>query len=112
MTWTVSGTSSGTSYAASAITTIINSTGNGTFVFGMDMSEMANGALFRVHLNTCVTTVTTTPKQVWAGTYQHAQLNPIKLSPPIASSGIVFNATFESVTGTTTGFFPWQLLSI
>ena len=112
MTWTVAGTSSGISYAAGVSSTIINSTGNGTFVFGIDMSEMTNGALFRIHLNSCVTTVTTVPKQVWCGTYQHAQLNPIKLSPPIASSGIVLNATFESASGTTTGTFPWQLLSV
>lgn len=112
MTWTVSGTSSGVSYAPTAVTTVINSTANATFAFLMDLSEMTNGQMNRIHLNTCVTTVTTLPKQVWVGTYQHAQLNPIKLSPTIASSGVVFNATFETVTGTTTGTFPWQLLSI
>ncbi len=105
--------SDGVAYAASAVTTIITSTGNGTFVFSVDMGAMTPGDLFRVHLNTCCgTSGTTTPKQVWVGTWQHAQVNPIKISPPIPSPGIVFNATFESVAGSTTEIFPWQLLSV
>ncbi len=113
MTWTVSASSSGIAYAAASATTIINSTANATFVFCIDMTNMTNGDLFSVKLNTTCTSVTTTPaQQVWKGTWQHVQVNPIKISPPIPSPGIIFNATFQSQAGSTAETFPWQLLSI
>ena len=112
MTWTVSASSSGTAYAASVTTTIFNSTGNGTFVFAIDTTNMINGDLFSVKIGTTCTSVTTSPVQAWKGTWQHAQLNPIKFSPPIASPGVILNVSLVNTALTTTETFPWQLLSI
>src|SRR5271154_2594530 len=113
MTWSVAASSAGVAYAASTVTTILHSTGPNTFVFSIDMSNMTSGDLFSIRLFTCCgTSATTTPHQVWKGTWQNIQTNPVKLSPPVASSGLDFSATFESVSGSTTETFPWQLLSI
>ncbi len=109
MTWTVAASSSGVAYAASTITTVITSTANGTFVFAIDMSAMTPGDLFSVRLFSSA--FTTSLVQAWKGTWQHAQVNGLKISPPIASD-TVFSATFESVAGSITETFPWKLLSI
>ncbi len=112
MTWTVTASTSGAGFAAGVATTLFHTTGPNTFVFAIDMSNMINGDQFAARLFTCCTTVTTTPNQVWKGTWQHVQVNPVKYSPPIPSSGIDFSATITSVAGSSTEGFPWQLLSI
>lgn len=110
MTWTVSASSSGVAYAAAAVTTVFTSTTNGTYVFEMDMNAMTSGDLFAVR---CFTSVgsSSTLRQIWKGTWQHVQINPGKISPPIPSD-TVFSATFESIAGSTTELFPWKALII
>lgn len=112
MTWTVSASSSGSAYAAASQTTVVVSTGANTYVFMADMSNMINGDVVSVKLNSTATTATTTPVQAWKGTWQHAQLNPLKMSPPIPSSGVYFSAAIQNVSMSTAETIPWTLLSI
>ena len=109
MTWSVTASSSGAGFPATSISTIITSTGNGTFVFLIDMSNMVSGDLFSVRLFTSV--ASTALVQVWKGTWNNPQINGVKISPPVAAD-TVFSATFESITGSTSEGFPWKLLSI
>ena len=111
MAWSVSASSAGGPYAATATTTLCSLTSStGTFVFSIDMSNMVNGDLFRVHVLSSVSS-STTPVQVWVGAWQHVQMNPGKISPPIPST-CPFSVTFESLAGSTTNTYPWQVLSI
>lgn len=112
MSWTTSQSSAGVAYAVDSLTTFVTDTNNGTFVLYADLSGMANGDLFAIRCLTAVGT-STTPKQVWKGTWKNSQTNGLKVSPPIAST-TVFTATIssDSTSNSTTATYPWALLRI
>jgi hypothetical protein len=85
MIWTLSdnGTTSSLN-VASGETTLATDTNNGTFVFQIDLSNMVLGDLVEVRVYT-ITLSGGSLIQTWKGTYQHVQINNIKISPPIAS---------------------------
>jgi len=108
--WSVAASSAGGPYAASTTTTLATLTSNGTYVFMMDTSAMVGGDILRIHILSSVNT-STTPVQIWAGTWQNPQLNPGKISPMIPSNQ-VFSVTLENVGVSTSESFPWQILEV
>jgi Flp pilus assembly protein TadG len=112
MTWTLS--DSGTTAAlnvASGETILATDTNNGTFVLEVDTSNIINGDLVEIRIYT-ITLSGGTLTQAWKGTYQHAQINNHKISPPIASDQSIKCTVklLAVVSGTRT--FDWKMLRI
>ncbi len=98
------------SFAASAVTTVTGASSSATFVFVVDTTAMALGDQYSVRMFTPVTPGGAVI-QAWKGTWQNVQINPAKMSPPVASEAGI-SVTWESIAGSTTESFPWKLISI
>jgi len=110
MTWTLSQSGTTAALTISSETTLGSAdTNNATFVLVVDCNAMAAGDIVELRLKT-MTLAAGTTRQVWKGAYQHVQLNPIKISPPIASDQSL-TCTINQTAGTGRTF-PWKLLRI
>jgi len=110
MAWTLSqsGTSSQT-VGGGEQTMGSADTNNASFVLVVDLNAMALGDLVELRVKT-MTLAAGTTRQAWKGTYQHVQLNPIKISPPIASDQSL-TCTINQPAGTARAAV-WKLLRI
>lgn len=113
MTWTLSqsGTTATLNVASGETTLGSADTNNATFVLVVDTSVMVLGDLVEIRMKT-VTLAAGATVQAWKGTYQHVQINNIKISPPIASD-ISLTCTIKWIavaSGTRSN--PWKLLRI
>ncbi len=111
--WTVSVGSTVQAFATGVTSAVATAATGGTYVFQIDMTNMTGGDLFRAHIltNNATTTTTASLVQCWAGTWQNAQLNPMKISPMIPVIGNM-QINFEVVAGSSLEVLPWQLLVI
>ncbi len=108
MTWILSDSGT-TSPTVGVETTLATDTNNGTFVLEVETTNMVNGDLLEIRVYT-ITLAAATLTQAWKGTYQHAQINNHKISPPIASDQSI-KCTINQVAGTSRSF-PWKMLRI
>jgi hypothetical protein len=109
MTWTLSSSGTTSALSINSETVLVTDTNNATFVFEVDTSNVVNGDLLEVRLYT-ITLAGGALVQAWKGTYQHAQLNNHKISPPIASDQSL-KCTLKQTAGTGRTF-AWKLLRI
>lgn len=107
MTWTVDNSGSQTATIGTEHTLDSPAT-NATYVLAVDTVNLANGDLVELR---CYDKVDgTNLRQIWKGTYQHAQINNGKVSPPLAvTAGAQF--TLKQVAGTGR-VFPWSVRRI
>jgi hypothetical protein len=107
MTWTVD--SSGTQAATINTEHILASpTTNATYVLSVDTVNFVAGDLLELR---CYDMVDGTNfRQMWKGTYQHAQINNAKVSPPIAVTTQA-KFTLKQTAGTGRNF-PWSVRRI
>ncbi len=105
MAWTLAA-SGPTTISSTSEVTIATDVTNGTYVLQVDTAQMVSGDLLQIRVYTA--TVTTT-SQMWLGSYQHVQTNPIKATPPIASD-VSIKCTLTQLAGTKA--FEWKLLRI
>lgn len=78
----------------------------GTYIFGVDTSNLALGDLLELRIYDKVDG--TNYRQVWKATYQHAQINNAKFSPPWPLSGAGSKMTLKQTAGTGR-VFPWSV---
>lgn len=79
-----------------------------TYVLSVDTVNLVNGDLVELRCYDMVDA--TNYRQVWKGTYQHAQINNGKVSPPIA---VTTQAKFTLKQTAGTGrVFPWSVRRI
>ena len=109
MTWTLSNSGTTAALTLNSETTLATDTNNGTFVLEVDTSNLANGDLLEIRVYS-KTLSGGASVQMWKGTYQHAQINNHKVSPPVASD-IEFKATLKQTAGTGRTF-TWKYLRI
>jgi|ERR1043166_8531798 hypothetical protein len=109
MTWTLSQSGTTSALSIGSETDLATDTNNGTFVVQVDVSNLANGDLLEIRVYT-KTLSGDTLTQSWVGTYQHAQVNNIKISPPVASD-ISMKATLNQQAGTGRTF-KWKFLRV
>lgn len=107
MTWTVD--SSGTQTATVGTEHMLATpTTNATYVFSVDTVNLALGDLVELRCYDMVDG--TNYRQMWKGTYQHAQINNAKASPPLA---VTTQARFSLKQTAGTGrAFPWSVRRI
>ncbi len=108
--WSVAASSAGGPYAASTTTTLATLTSNGTYVFQIDLTNMVGGDQLRIHILGCCSS-STSPVQIWGGSWANVQLNPGKVSPMLPSDKCL-TVTFENVLASTSTAFPWQILTV
>jgi hypothetical protein len=109
MTWTLSSSGTTAALTITSETTLVTDSNNATFVLEVDTSNLVNGDLLEIRLYT-ITLSGGALVQAWKGTYQHAQLNNHKISPPIASDqSLKCTLNQQAGTGRT---FAWKLLRI
>ena len=109
MTWTLSDSGTTSALVINTETTLATDTNNGTFIPQIETTNLANGDILEVRDYTiCLSGGTLT--QSWKGTYQHAQLNNEKISPPIASDQSI-KVTLKQTAGTGRTF-SWKFLRI
>jgi hypothetical protein len=107
MTWTVD--SSGTQTATIGTEHILDSpTTNATYVFSVDMVNLVNGDLVELRCYDMVDGINF--RQMWKSTYQHAQINNAKASPPLAVTTQT-KFTLKQTAGTGRAF-PWSVRRI
>ena len=82
MTWTLSDSGTTSALVIGAETALATDTNNGTFVLEVDTSNLALGDLLEIRVYT-ITLSGGTLTQAWKGTFQHAQVNNHKVSPPV-----------------------------
>jgi hypothetical protein len=107
MTWTVD--SSGTQTATIGTEHTLDSpTTSATYVFSVDTVNLVLGDLVELR---CYDKVDgTNYSQMWKGSYQHAQINNAKASPPLA---VTTQAKFTLKQTAGTGrAFPWSVRRI
>lgn len=109
MTWTLSDSGTTSALSIGSETTLATDTNNGTFVLEVDVSNMVNGDLLEIRVYT-ITLGGGSLIQAWKGTYQHAQINNHKISPPIASDQSI-KCTLKQTAGTGRTF-AWKMLRI
>jgi hypothetical protein len=112
MTWILS--DSGTTAAlnvASGETTLATDTNNGTFVLEVDTSNLVIGDLLEIRVYT-ITLSAGALVQAWKGTYQNAQINNHKISPPIASDQSCKTTVKLLAVASGTRTFAWKMLRI
>lgn len=107
MAWAVD--SSGTQTATiSTEHTLATPTTVATYVLSVDTVNLVNGDLVELRCYDMVDG--TNYRQIWKGTYQHAQINNGKISPPIA---VTTQAKFTLKQTAGTGrAFPWSVRRI
>ncbi len=103
-----SGAGSGT-HTAVIEHTLATDTNNGTFVLEVETSNMVLGDLLEIRCYT-ITLSGGALVQMWKGTYQHAQINNHKVSPPVASDQSI-KCTIIQQAGTGRAF-AWKMLRI
>jgi hypothetical protein len=109
MTWTLSDSGTTSALTIGTEATLATDTNNGTFVLEVDTSNLVLGDLLEIRVYT-ITLSGGTLTQAWKGTYQHAQINNHKISPPVASDQSV-KCTLKQTAGTGRTF-PWKMLRI
>ncbi len=109
MTWTLSQSGTTSALTVGTETTLATDTNNGTFVLEVDTSNLALGDLLEIRVYT-ITLSGGTLTQAWKGTYQHAQINNHKVSPPIASDQSC-KCTLKQAAGTGRTF-AWKMLRV
>lgn len=109
MTWTLSDSGTTAALTIGTETTLATDTNNGTFVLEVDTTNLANGDLLEIRIYT-ITLSGGTLTQAWKGTYQHAQINNHKISPPVASDQSI-KCTLNQTAGTGRTF-AWKMLRI
>jgi hypothetical protein len=109
MTWTLSDSGTTSALTIGTETTLATDTNNGTFVLEVDTSNLALGDLLEIRVYT-ITLSGGTLTQAWKGTYQHAQINNHKISPPIASDQSI-KCTLKQTAGTGRTY-AWKMLRI
>jgi len=109
MTWTLSDSGTTAALTIGTETTLATDANNGTFVLEVDTSNMVLGDLLEIRVYT-ITLSGGTLTQAWKGTYQHAQINNHKISPPVASDQSV-KCTLKQTAGTGRTF-AWKMLRI
>jgi len=107
MTWTVD--NSGSQTATIGTEHVLDSpTTSATYVFSVDTKNLALGDLLELRVYDMVDG--TNYAQVWKATFQHAQVNNGKVSPPIA---VTTQAKFTLKQTAGTGrAFPWSVRRI
>ena len=109
MTWTLSDNGTTSALTVGTETTLATDTNNGTFVLEVDTSNLALGDLLEIRVYT-ITLSGGSLVQAWKGTYQHAQINNHKISPPVASDQSI-KCTLKQVAGTGR-VFSWKMLRV
>jgi hypothetical protein len=107
MSWIVD--SSGSQTAVISTEHVLSTpTTSATYVFSVDTVNFVNGDLLELRCYDMVDA--TNYRQAWKGTYQHAQINNAKISPPIA---VTTQAKFTLKQTAGTGrVFPWSVRRI
>lgn len=80
-----------------------------TYVFEVDTVNLALGDLLELRVYDKIDGANY--RQMWKGTFQHAQINAAKVSPPIAVAGAGAKFTLKQTAGTGRAF-PWSVRSI
>lgn len=107
MTWTVDTSGSQTATIGTEHT-LSTPTTSATYVLSVDCVNFVNGDLVELRCYDMVDGVNY--RQMWKGTYQHAQINNAKVSPPIA---VTTQAKFTLKQTAGTGrVFPWSVRRI
>ena len=109
MTWTLSDSGTTSALTIGTETTLATDTNNGTFVLQVDTSNLALGDLLEIRVYT-INLSGGTLTQSWKGTYQHAQINNEKISPPVASDQSI-KCTLNQTAGMGRTF-SWKMLRI
>jgi hypothetical protein len=107
MTWTVDNSGSQTAVIGTEHT-LDSPTTNATYVFSVDTVNLTLGDLVELR---CYDMVDGTNfRQMWKGSYQNAQINNAKASPPLA---VTTQAKFTLKQTAGTGrAFPWSVRRI
>lgn len=107
MAWTVD--ASGSQTATINTEHILDSPATiGTYVYSIDTVNLVNGDLVELRVYDMVDG--TNYRQIWKATYQHAQINNGKVSPPLA---VTTQAKFTLKQTAGTGrAFPWSVRRI
>lgn len=107
MTWVLADSGTTSALSIGVETTLATDTTNGTFVLEVDVSNLVNGDLLEIRVYT-ITLNGGSLTQAWKGTYQHAQINNHKISPPVASDqSIKCTLNQQAGTGRT---YAWKML--
>jgi hypothetical protein len=86
---------------------VAGATTNATYVFKADLTNMVNGDIIECRIYTKALTGSTL-HLAWKGAWSNAQINPIKISPPIASDfSVKVTMTQQAGTGRAV---DWALL--
>lgn len=109
MTWTLSDSGTTSALTIGSETALATDTNNGTFILEVDTSNLALGDLLEIRVYT-ITLNGGSLTQAWKGTYQHAQINNHKISPPVASDQEI-ECTLKQLAGTGRTF-PWKMLRV
>ena len=109
MAWNLADSGTTAALTINTETTLATDTSNGTFVLEVDTSNLALGDLLEIRIYT-ITLSGGTLTQAWKGTFQNAQINNHKISPPIASDQSI-KCTLKQTAGTGRTF-AWKMLSI
>lgn len=109
MTWTLSDSGTTSALTIGTETTLATDTNNGTFVLQVDTSNLALGDLLEIRVYT-INLSGGSLTQSWKGTYQNAQINNEKISPPIASDQSI-KCTLNQTAGTGRTY-TWKMLRI
>ena len=109
MTWILSDSGTTSALTIGTETTLATDTNNGTFVLEVDSSNLALGDLLELRVYT-VTLSAGSSVQAWKATYQNAQINNHKISPPVATDQSI-KCTIKQVAGTGRTF-AWKMLRI
>ena len=107
MTWTVDSSGSQTAVIGTEHTLSTPTTG-ATYVFSVDTVNLALGDLVELRCYDMVDG--TNYRQMWKGSYQHAQVDVAKASPPMAVTTQA-KFTLKQVAGTGR-IFPWSVRRI
>jgi hypothetical protein len=86
-----------------------NNANNGTIVCEVDTSNMQIGDVLQIRVYTVVL-ATNSFAQAWKGSYQHAQVNNHKVSPPV-SVDQEMKLTLNQTAGTARAF-SWKILRV
>lgn len=107
MTWAVDSSGSQTA-TISTEHSLATPTSVATYVLSVDTVNLVNGDLLELRCYDMVDG--TNYRQMWKATYQHAQINIAKVSPPLA---VTTQAKFTLKQTAGTGrVFPWSLRRI
>lgn len=107
MSWTLAQSGTTSALVVGTETTLATDTTNATFVPQVDTSNMVLGDVLEIRVY-AITLNGGALTQVWKGTYQHSQINPVKVAPPVASDQS-YRVTLKQTAGTGRTF-AWKFL--